>query len=386
VIRLLRGFRHDAIQNSGFDTGFAGVPDGWERLPASKRWKSLLAINLVAVIVSALLIIAVYRLQRPFDIFLALFYSMICANIMGYLITMSLIRFGRRLYFQPFPLNWTLIVGMILACTIAGSLAANLLFLTLGLLPSNGFWASFRLVTEFATAIALVFGITGFAYEIFRTTLEMAAVEVRSAQLEEERARKYALEAQLASLESHIRPHFLFNTLNTISSLIQDDPALAESLVGKLASLLRFSLDSNRRNVVPLGSEMELVSQYLEIERARLGDRLTYEIDVSRGMEGTAVPLFSLQTLAENSIKYAVANRLVGGSIRIVCRAENGAVLLEVHDSGAGFTADAIRPGHGLHNLQGRLAALFGSEAKLEIAGNNQHAVVRVRFPQIQAE
>jgi signal transduction histidine kinase len=359
-------------------------PEGWEQLPPSKRWKRLLAINFAAVIISALLIVAIYHPRGPFHIFLTFFYPLVCANIMGGLIMMNLIRFGRRMYFQPFPLNWALIVGTILACTVAGSLAANLLFLALGLPPANGFWASFWLVTQFATTIALIFGVTGFVYEIFRTTLAVATLEVRTAQLEEERARKLALEAQLASLESHIRPHFLFNTLNTISSLIQDDPKLAESLLGKLAALLRFSLDSKQERVSPFASEMKIVSHYLEIESARFGDRLRYEIDVSPEMQSAEVPAFSLQTLVENSVKHAVANRLEGGSIRIAACAGNGMICLEVCDDGPGFTTDAIRPGHGLDNLQSRLAALFGSEAKLEITSDGGQTAVRIRFPQIQ--
>jgi hypothetical protein len=369
------------IQLSGGSRNDAG--HGWEQLPAAKRWKRLLAINLAAVIISALLIVALYRLRQPYQIFLAFFYPMVCANIMGVLIAMSLIRFGRRMYLQPFPLNWALIGGAILAGTAAGSLAANLLFRAVGLLPANGFWASFWMVTQFATVIALIFGVTAFVYEIFRNTLAAAALELRTAQLEEERARKCALEAQLASLESHIRPHFLFNTLNTISSLIQDDPKLAESLLGKLAALLRFSLDANHERVSRLGSELKIVRQYLEIESARFGDRLRYEIEVPTELQSIEVPAFSVQTLVENAVKYAVANRLEGGSIRIAARAGNEAMCLEVRDDGPGFTTDAIRPGHGLDNLRSRLAALFGSEARLEIASEGGETAVRLWFPRI---
>src|SRR5258707_6283308 len=204
----------DDIQRAGLVRSLEPVvrttqrPDGWERLPSSKRWMRLLAINSCAVVISALLIIALYRLRQPHEIFLAFFHPLVCANIMGALITTFLIRFGRRMFFQPFPLNWVLIVGTILACTVAGSLAANLVFLVLGLPPANGFWASFWLVTQFAVVIALIFGVTGFAYEVFHTTLAVAMLELRTAQLEEERSRKSALEAQLASLESYIRPHF----------------------------------------------------------------------------------------------------------------------------------------------------------------------------------
>src|SRR5207253_6293 len=145
--------------------------------------------------------------------------------------------------------------------------------------------------------------------------------ELQTAQLAEERARKFALEARLASLESHIRPHFLFNALNTVSSLIQDDPKLAESLLGKLSAVLRFSLEAKQQRGSPLGSEMNIVRQYLEIERARFGDRLRYEIEVSPEIQSATVPSFSIQTLVENSVKYAVANRIEGGAIRIAARA-----------------------------------------------------------------
>jgi signal transduction histidine kinase len=387
-MQLLRGFRYDAIRRTGFVRPPESVvrktqgSGGWEELPASQRWKRLLAINFAAAVISALVIIALYRLRQPYHLLLAFFYPLICANVMGALITTSLVRFGRRMYFQPFPLNWILIVGTILACTVAGSFVANLLFLALGLPPANGFWPSFWLVTGFAAVIALIFGITGFVYEIFRTTLAVAALELSTAQLEQERARKCALEAQLASLESHVRPHFLFNALNTVSSLIRDDPKLAESLLGKLAAVLRFSLDFQQQKVSLLGSELQIVRQYLEIEHARFGDRLRYEIEVSPEMQSAEVPAFSLQTLVENSIKHAVANRIDGGAIRVAAHAENGTVCLEVCDDGPGFTTDAILPGHGLDNLRSRLTAMFGSEAKLEITGDRGHTAVRLRFPQ----
>jgi len=187
--------------------------------------------------------------------------------------------------------------------------------------------------------------------------------------------------AQLAALKNQLQPHFLFNTLNTISSLIQDDPKLAESLLGKLAALLRFSLDSNQQRVSPLGREMKIVRDYLEIERARFGDRLRYEIAVPPEMESAEAPAFSLQTLVENSVKHAVANRIEGGTIRVRARAGSGEICLEVCDDGPGFTADAIRTGHGLHNLQSRLEALFGSEARLEISNEAGQTAVRLRFP-----
>src|SRR5262249_35114919 len=122
----LTRFRSDAIQRTGLARSAESVvrntqhSSGWERLPSSKRWNRLRAFNLAVVVISALLIIALSRLQQPYQIFLAFFYPLVCANIMGALITTTLVRFGRRMYFQPFPLNWLLIAGAILACTLAG--------------------------------------------------------------------------------------------------------------------------------------------------------------------------------------------------------------------------------------------------------------------------
>jgi sensor histidine kinase YesM len=338
-----------------------------------KRWMRLLTITFAAAVVSALPVIALYHLRQPSLILQVFFYTMVCAAIIGALITVSLVRFGLPMYLQRFPLNWALISGTILACTAAGSLAANLVFLALHNLPDRDFWSSFWLVYLFAAAVALIFGLSGFMHEVLRTTLE-------ARQLEEERARKWALEAQLASLESHIRPHFLFNSLNTISSLIPDDPKLAESLIGKLAALLRSSLDANPLRLAPLASELKMVRDYLEIETARFGDRLRYRIDVPRELESAEVPSFCLQTLVENSVKFAVAPREKGGTVHITAHVD-GMVCLEVSDDGPGFTAEAIHPGHGLDNLKSRLAALYGTSAKLEIENDVRRPVVRLRFP-----
>ncbi len=124
-----------------------------------------------------------------------------------------------------------------------------------------------------------------------RHRLQFATLELRTQQAEQERAYKLLAEARLSSLASRIHPHFLFNTLNSIASLIPTDPKRAEDTVGKLASLLRFSLSGNQAGLVPLSQELKIVRDYLEIERTRFGQRLRYTIDArgdaGRG-EGTA--------------------------------------------------------------------------------------------------
>ncbi len=204
-------------------------------------------------------------------------------------------------------------------------------------------------------------------------------------ELERERALKLATEAQLASLESRIHPHFLFNTLNSISSLIPDDPARAERLVEQMAALLRFSLDANQSGLVPLSAELKIVADYLEIERARFGDRLRYQIDVPADLNDSRIPPLSLQTLVENSVKYAIAPDRTGGEIRITAARSGGAFRVEVSDPGPAFQLESAPPGHGLDNLKDRLLAVFGGQAALvlqRVGGRNN---LILSLPQVAA-
>ena len=154
-------------------------------------------------------------------------------------------------------------------------------------------------------------------FETLRYKLQATALELRTRQVEQERAYKLLAEARLSSLESRIHPHFLFNTLNSIAALIPRNPQLAEDTVGKLASLLRFSLNANQNGLVPLSQELKIVRDYLEIEKTRFGPRLSYEIAVPASMEDVKVPPLALQSLVENSVKHVVSQRSQGATIQI---------------------------------------------------------------------
>jgi LytS/YehU family sensor histidine kinase len=212
--------------------------------------------------------------------------------------------------------------------------------------------------------------------------LQATALELKTRQLEEERARKLVTEARLSSLEARIHPHFLFNTLNSISELIREDPGRAERTTERLASLLRYSLDMGSRPLVPLRQELRVVEDYVEIERTRFGDRLRWVLDVPAELGELDVPPLSLQTLVENSIKHAVSKSRQGGEVRVVARLAHERLLLEVSDDGPGFDAGALKKGHGLENLQERLTALFEGSGKLDIARRDGRTVVSVSVPQ----
>jgi sensor histidine kinase YesM len=268
-----------------------------------------------------------------------------------------------------------------LLTAIAGCLAAGLVLQIILLVPRGWYWHDFWDILPFAIVISLAFGLSMTTYETLRHKLQAAQLELRTKQFEQERAYKLLAEAQLSSLESRIHPHFLFNTLNSISALIPSDPARAEDTVGKLASLLRFSLNANQSSLVPLGQELKVVRDYLEIEKTRFGARIRYKINVPEALEGCKVPPLALQSLVENAVKHVVSQRSQGAEIQVSGSVHAGRVCLEVLDDGPGFSLDAIVPEHGLGNLIARLELLYGSAGQLEVTRENEKTAVRLSFP-----
>jgi sensor histidine kinase YesM len=268
-----------------------------------------------------------------------------------------------------------------LVTAAVGTMIANLVFLMLGWISRDTYWQHFRFGVRVSIAITLLIGAAVIGYSILSSRLSAATLELRTRQLAEERAVKAAAEARLSSLESRIHPHFLFNTLNSISALIREDPGRAEKMVERLAGLLRYSLDINTGSTVPLRQELRIVEDYLAIEKSRFADRLRYSIDVPETAYDSQVPPHSLQTLVENSIKYAVSPSRQGSSIEISARLEGDLLRLAVIDDGPGFDADSLKPNHGLDNLQNRLATLFAGSGRLGFEHRDGRMAVSFAVP-----
>lgn len=280
----------------------------------------------------------------------------------------------------PAWIAWPVRVTGLYGISLVGGMAACLLFVLFGWIPADQFWSVFGRSLRIAGFVTMLVGFGNAMYETLQGRLEHSKFELRTKELERERAMKLATEAQLASLESRIHPHFLFNALNSISSLIPEDPARAERLVEQMAALLRFSLEANRHGLVPLANEMKIVADYLDIEKARFGDRLRHRIEVMGDMENVLVPPLSVQTLVENSVKYAVAPNRTGGEIVVTAMVDNGTLRLEVADTGPSFSLNAAPVGHGIDTLRARLAVLFGGRAglSLERRGDRNHLLLTV--------
>jgi signal transduction histidine kinase len=281
----------------------------------------------------------------------------------------------------PFPLNWTILIAALAVIAVAGTLLATTIMMVAGHVPQARFWQWFFAALQTSVVFTLLFGIFITAYELMKDRLEETTLALRTKERDEADARRVAAEAQLASIEARVQPHFLFNTLNSIAALVHDDPAAAERMTAQLASLMRSSLQATDRPLVPLDEELRLVRAYLDIERVRFGDRLRYDVDAGDGAAPVLVPRLALQTLVENSVKYAVTPRRDGASIRIRAERSDGRVRLIVEDDGPGFERTAMQDGHGLALLRSRLELLFGARASMRIDGRPGATAVIVDVP-----
>ena len=307
--------------------------------------------------------------------------SFVYSNSIGSIAALVLPRLNAHFCDRSQAVRWTVRLAAIPVLIVVGCLLAGAVLMLVGLIEprqylpyfSGSLWISFIVGTAACLAVM--------AYETLRGQIEATTLALRTKQLEEERARKLAAEAQLASLESRVQPHFLFNTLNSIAELIHHDPKGAERMTGQLASLLRSSLDEEAGRLVPLGDELAVVRDYLDIERVRFGDRLQYDIAVDDSLWAVRVPRLSVQTLVENSIKYAVSPRRTGASLAIRAALENGHLRVEVEDNGLGFDPKNVPPGHGLALLRSRLAMTFGDRAALKIDSRPGRTTVTIDIP-----
>jgi two-component system, LytTR family, sensor kinase len=173
-------------------------------------------------------------------------------------------------------------------------------------------------------------------------------------------------EANLQALQRQLHPHFLFNTLNTISALMHRDTEAADAMLERLSDLLRLTLDRVGTQHVSLKDELDFLRKYLEIEKTRFGERLQVHMEVDLDTLDAAVPNLVLQPLVENALRHGIGPKIGGGRVDISARREGGDLWLEVRDNGVGLTNDAFHKGVGLTNTRSRLEHLYGDRYRFE--------------------
>ncbi len=227
--------------------------------------------------------------------------------------------------------------------------------------------------------IMLGWSISYFAIKYYRVFQEVREGALRSATM--------AHEAQLKMLRYQLNPHFLFNTLNAISTLVLErNTDLANRMVTKLSSFLRYSLDNDPMTKITLAQELKALQLYLDIEKVRFEDRLLLDLDIEEVAQGALIPSLLLQPLIENAIKYGIARSETGGHLKISAKVFAGDLFIELCDDGPGCElVDGQIPdakGVGLSNTRERLATIYGPEHSIKLSKTDPHGLtIFIRIP-----
>lgn len=228
-----------------------------------------------------------------------------------------------------------------------------------------------------AVVIGLFFGGIGSITYFLSQRIEQLDTEVKQRRMSEIESEKRQMEAQLKMLQAQIEPHFLFNTLANVSSLISSDPALAKRLLERLNDWLRIALVRARSDNATLGDELEMLENYLQILKIRFGDRLRWTTEVEGEARSQVFPPMLLQPLVENAVRHGIEPKIGGGEISIRATLTEWALRIEVSDTGVGMVSQD-GSGTGLANIRARLATLFAERGRLTLEGNNSGGVTAI--------
>ncbi|MEO8026563.1 MAG: histidine kinase [Bryobacteraceae bacterium] len=238
--------------------------------------------------------------------------------------------------------------------------------------PLNG--ASFQ--SRVRAQAPLLFGVGVLLY-----TIAVIAHYAWIAVEDSRQAALFAREAELRALKAQINPHFLFNSLNSISALTTVDPSRARDMCLRLSDFLRSTLGLGTKESIPWNDELALARTYLEVEQVRFGRRLAVEYDVAPECEGCHVPPLVLQPLVENAVKHGIATMIDGGVIRLQARAGNDLLRIVIENDFDPEAPVPRRSGLGLRNVRDRLEARYGKDASIESRSQNNRFRVELLLP-----
>lgn len=225
--------------------------------------------------------------------------------------------------------------------------------------------------------VGLFFGIIVTIIALLSEHIENLATEVKQRELNLVESEKRQMEAQLKMLQAQIEPHFLFNTLANVSSLIDSDPALSKRLLERLNDWLRIALVRARSDDATLGDELAMLENYLQILKIRFGNRLRWTMDVDDEIRSRAFPPMLLQPLVENAVRHGIERKIGGGEVGIRATLIEESLRIEVSDTGIGMVSKD-GSGTGLANIRARLATLVGERGRLSLKGNSSGGITAI--------
>jgi signal transduction histidine kinase len=345
-----------------------------ELIPLFRRWPPSLARNLLyTAIWSSLLALGLTVLQMLFgragiSFVRLLFGTLVISNLIGFMIHGALHLLDRTLPRENMRLFRSAQAMAIAAASVIGIPFGNAL--VVGKSPLRFYQSSSTLVFLLAfglmTAVLMVLALSAGERSMRR------AAEAARQQEQIAAAGRLIAEARLRALQAQIEPHFLYNTLANVVSLIDSQPAKARRMLERFIDYLRASLSASRAEHATLQGELDLAGAYLDVLGVRMEGRLRWRFDVDPAISALPIAPMLLQPLVENAIMHGIEPKLEGGEIVVRARLEDGLLCLEVCDSGLGLRTAPPRPGGGvgLSNLRERLRQLYGPAAQLQLIEN----------------
>jgi len=251
--------------------------------------------------------------------------------------------------------------------------------------PVRGLFSRFSFLYDFIVyVVVLGAGLARNYYVRYQARLEETRrLEAEATELRAEAAELHAqvTDARLNALRTQLNPHFLFNTLNAVSTLVDEDPPGARRMIARLSDLLRHTLGEGAEQEITLARELEMLRRYLEIMEVRFQGKLEVSIETEPSLEDALVPNLVLQPLVENAFRHGLAQMQTVGRVAVRAVRDDGDLVLTVRDNGRG-PANPVREGVGLTNTRARLTQLYGKRQRLALtADENGGAVVEVRVP-----
>jgi len=288
-------------------------------------------------------------------------------------ITAAIFRLTRRFPIIP-PARRNLLIHGLAACVFGIIHSAYWMVLTLTMRPYDRMtatWAQINIAENFFYRLPAELVI----YAAVAGALQAIEYYTRSSQLQAS-----LTNARLHALELQLQPHFLFNTLNAVASLVRtrkNDEAV--TMIAGLSEILRYTLDHEGSQCVPVEAETEMLRRYLEIQRVRFADRMTYTIDVEPAARTAALPTLILQPLAENAIRHGIARSAAAGVVSVKAFRENGCLRVDVGNTGSLAAGDS--GGIGLRNTRERLRQLYGDDHGFSLTQSAEGVVASLRIP-----
>ncbi len=357
-----------------------------EVIPYFRRWKHGTVRDLLYTLIwNCLLGLAFWVIGGMFrpqsTTFAGLLMSLIMANSVGYTLH-GIFLVSARLGLD----TWARGFGPVATAayyTLVSTLGVFLGFAIVALAFEEGSLAWMlqpRWIASLAVSSAIISIMIAMIY-FAREKHARAEAELQRERVRVERIEREAALANLRALQAQIEPHFLFNTLANVASLVDPDPAMAKRMLESFIRFLRASLAATRLDSTTLGDEAELIASYLQVLQVRMGARLTFRIDVDPALAAFELAPMLLQPVVENAIRHGLEPKVEGGEVTFRARRDGAQVVIEIADTGVGFAA-TTRGGVGLANLRDRLKLLYSGGASMQVGENSPSgARVTVRLP-----